>query len=246
MAKTRKKLCVICKKKHDEAKTIPLILLTDPIFELIQKDYPKISHEDHICLKDMGHYRGLYIKQIVTHQKKIITEDEQPVIESFIDRSVISENVDDLYEEKTTFADHLSDRVAAFVGSWPFIISFAIFMILWISLNSYAIIAQPLDPYPYIFLNLILSTIAAVQAPLIMMSQNRQEAKDRVRSEHDYKINLKAELEIRHLNGKLDHYMRILWEHLEENERFNKSINLQGNGAVFVQPEKQQEANEDR
>ncbi|MDP1723389.1 MAG: DUF1003 domain-containing protein [Alphaproteobacteria bacterium] len=243
MSKTRKKLCVICKKKFDEAKTIPLILLTDPIFELIQKDHPKISHEDHICLKDMGHYRALYIKQIVTQEKKIITEDEEPVIESFIDRTVISENVDDLYEESTTFADRLSDKVSAFVGSWPFIISFFIFMILWISLNSYAIATKPLDPYPYIFLNLILSTIAATQAPLIMMSQNRQEAKDRVRSEHDYKINLKAELEIRHLNGKLDHYMRILWEHLEENERFNKSMSLNENMTAFLHRHKQQEVN---
>lgn len=243
MSKTRKKICVICKKKFDEAKTIPLILLTDPIFELIQKDHPKISPEDHVCLKDMGHYRGLYIKHIVTQEKKIITEDEQPVIESFIDRTVISENVDDLYEESTTFADQLSDKVAAFVGSWPFIISFAFFMIIWMSLNSYAIITQPFDPYPYILLNLILSTIAATQAPLIMMSQNRQETKDRVRSEHEYKINLKAELEIRHLNSKLDHYMRILWEHLEENEKFNKSISLQGNTGAFVHRDKQQEVN---
>lgn len=239
MSKIRKKLCIICKKKFDEAKTIPLILLTDPIFELIHKDYPKTSPEDHICLKDMGYYRRLYIEQIVTKEKKVITEDEQPVIESFVDRAVISENVEDLYEEKTTFAERLADKVAAFVGSWFFIISFCVFMVTWVVLNSYAIVVQPLDPYPYIFLNLILSTIAAVQAPLIMMSQNRQEAKDRVRSEHEYKINLKAELEIRHLNGKLDHYMRILWEHLEENEKFNKSMSLQVKNSPFMYQEKQ-------
>ncbi len=106
-------------------------------------------------------------------------------------------------DQDWTFGERLADKIASFGGSWWFLISFGIFLATWMSINSFAYWGTPHDPYPYIFLNLILSCIAAIQAPVIMMSQNRQEAKDRVRAEHDYQINLKAELEIRDLHEKI-------------------------------------------
>ena len=104
---------------------------------------------------------------------------------------------------QTTLGERLADKIAEFGGSWTFIILFTIMLIIWIGLNSWVLLFQPFDPYPYIFLNLVLSCIAALQAPIIMMSQNRQEAKDRLRAEKDYHINLKAEREIQEVKDLL-------------------------------------------
>jgi uncharacterized membrane protein len=106
--------------------------------------------------------------------------------------------------------------MAQFGGSWTFIALFGCVLIVWILINSVALVSKPFDPYPYILLNLVLSCLAAMQAPVIMMSQNRQEAKDRARATHDYQVNLKAELEIRQLHQKLDHILSRQWERLVE------------------------------
>ena len=104
--------------------------------------------------------------------------------------------------------------MASFGGSWRFLILFAAFMVAWMGLNTWLLASRAFDPYPYILLNLVLSCLAAVQAPVIMMSQNRQEARDRLRAKNDYLVNLKAELEIRLLHEKLDHLLRHQWERL--------------------------------
>jgi uncharacterized membrane protein len=113
-----------------------------------------------------------------------------------------------------TAGQWLADRVAAFGGSWRFLTAFAFVLVLWIAVNSIAVIIHPFDPYPFIFLNLILSCLAVVQAPVIMMSQIRQEARDRLHAMRDYQVNRKAELEIRHLHQKLDHVLSHQWERL--------------------------------
>ncbi len=117
-------------------------------------------------------------------------------------------NVNEIVQEQMRFGEKVADLVARFGGSWTFIISFLAFLLIWMGVNTAHLLASPPDPFPYIFLNLILSCIAALQAPVIMMSQNRQEAKDRMRAEHDYKVNLKAELEIRHLHEKIDFLLK--------------------------------------
>ena len=114
------------------------------------------------------------------------------------------------------FGERWADKVAEFGGSWTFIIVFTIMMIVWIGLNSWVLFFQPFDPYPYIFLNLVLSCIAALQAPIIMMSQNRQETKDRIRAEKDYHINLRAEHEIQQLRNCLNEYT------ISQQDSFNK------------------------
>jgi len=110
-------------------------------------------------------------------------------------------------EKKLTFGQRIADHIAEFGGSWTFIISFFTFLLILMAINIWLLANKPFDPYPFILLNLILSCLAAIQAPVIMMSQNRQEQKDRKRSENDYKINLKAELEIKLLHEKIDHLM---------------------------------------
>ena len=110
----------------------------------------------------------------------------------------------------------LADAMPKYAGSWGFIIGFAAVIMIWITLNSYILTLRTFDHYPFILLNLCLSCLAAIQAPIIMMSQNRQEAKDRMRSEHDHVVNLKPELEIRHLHEKLDHLIMYQWQRLLE------------------------------
>lgn len=131
---------------------------------------------------------------------------ERRVLERLAQRLAVSRNVNSEFEKQLTYGDRLADRVAEVGGSWGFIVSFGAFVAIWMLINT-AILAGlggAIDPYPYIFLNLMLSLLAAIQAPVIMMSQNRQAAKDRLAASHDYEVNLKAEIEIAALHDKLD------------------------------------------
>jgi uncharacterized membrane protein len=138
------------------------------------------------------------------------------VLTSIKDQELLSRNLNADSEDTNTFGQRVADKVAEFGGSWRFILSFMGFLVLWIVLNSLLMLLRPWDPYPFILLNLILSCLAALQAPIIMMSQNRQEARDRLRAENDYRINLKAELEIRSLHAKMDLLLSHQWQRLLE------------------------------
>ncbi len=147
-------------------------------------------------------------------EKGELSSLEEEVVRSLQEHELLSLNTESEFEQNWSFGERLADKIATFGGSWTFLISFGIFLFIWILINSIVLISHPLDPYPFIFLNLILSCLAAIQAPIIMMSQNRQEAKDRIRSQHDYQVNLKAELEIRHLHEKIDHLLSHQWDRL--------------------------------
>jgi CRP/FNR family transcriptional regulator, cyclic AMP receptor protein len=122
-------------------------------------------------------------------------------------------NVNDIVDERMTFGEKIADLVARFGGSWTFIIWFGVFLLIWMGVNTVYLLSSPPDPYPYIFLNLILSCIAALQAPVIMMSQNRQGAKDRLQADQDFQINIKAEFAIQQLHRKLDELRTSLIQH---------------------------------
>jgi CRP/FNR family transcriptional regulator, cyclic AMP receptor protein len=122
-------------------------------------------------------------------------------------------NVNELVEQRMTFGERIADLVAHFGGSWPFILSFFAFLIAWTIVNSALMLKQPPDPYPYIFLNLLLSCLAALQAPIIMMSQNRQAAKDRLQADEDFRVNVKAEFAIQQLHRKLDELRAAMLQH---------------------------------
>jgi uncharacterized membrane protein len=145
-----------------------------------------------------------------------LTEQEKHVAHHITQRTPISTNIVQDYSEQMTLGQKMADQVAAFGGSWAFITIFMCVMVIWIILNSYILIriGTTFDPYPYIFLNLILSMIAAIQAPIILMSQNRQAYKDRLSAEHDYEVNLKAELEIIGLHEKVDSLKEEQWKNL--------------------------------
>jgi uncharacterized membrane protein len=208
--------CSLCGKSFPVADLIPVSLVREPIADLIRSENPQWSGEGMLCQEDLSNYRSLYIQKILQAEKGELTELEKEVVESMHKQELLSTNVEEDYQETLSLGDRLADGVAKFGGSWKFIFIFFFFLLIWIIINSLLLWIHPFDPYPFILLNLMLSCLAAIQAPIIMMSQNRQEAKDRMRSLHDYQVNLKAELEIRHLHEKLDHLLSRQWERLME------------------------------
>lgn len=183
-------------------------------------------------LETLSHNQTEYIKNILNADKA----DLEEVLRSIKEKEVLSENINDNYDETTTFGQRIADRVAAFGGSRTFIIIFLSVLIVWMGLNV-ALGKKAWDSYPFILLNLCLSCIAALQAPIIMMSQNRQAARDRLRAENDYKVNLKAEIEIRTLHEKLDHLLMKKWQTLMEIQEIQLNM-MQNNNIVYTEKQK--------
>jgi len=208
--------CAICGKTFARQDLVPGSSVRDAVVKEIVLDYPNWSSESFICQPDLTKYRAKYVHTLLESEKGEISNLEQEVLNSIRDQELLTKNVDAEFEEKWSLGERLADRIATFGGSWVFLICFGAFLTLWIGANTIVLAWHPPDPYPFILLNLILSCLAAIQAPIIMMSQNRQEAKDRVRSQHDYQVNLKAELEIRHLHDKIDHLLSHQWDRLAQ------------------------------
>lgn len=181
--------------------------IREGVFNLIQSDFPDFNKDKYISLAELNQYRRLYLTSLIVQEKGELAIIDQDVMNAIKNNSILSENIQDEIETTLTLGQKIADRVAAFGGSWTFIITFFLFILIWMAINTWFLATKPFDPYPFILLNLILSCLAAIQAPIIMMSQNRQEQKDRQRGEHDYKINLKAELEIKLLSEKIDHLL---------------------------------------
>lgn len=176
------------------------------IFRLIVAENPTFNEKQFLALSELNFYREKYLSEFLIHDVEELSQLEKTVISSMKEKDSLVDKIEDAKAaEVSTLGQRMADKVASFGGSWAFIISFAFFICIWISSNVYLLSNKGFDPYPFILLNLILSCIAAIQAPIIMMSQNRQEEKDRERSKKDYMINLKSELEIRTLHEKIDH-----------------------------------------
>lgn len=177
-------------------------LVRQPILDIIRKDNPDFDASCSLAMSELNHYREKYISDFLEKEVGQLSEMENKVIEALKNKTLLSDNPE---IDKPTFGQRIADKVASFGGSWTFIIIFVSFLLLWIAINVFAFSNRGFDPYPFILLNLLLSCIAALQAPVIMMSQNRQGEKDREKAHSDYMINLKSELEIRMLHEKIDH-----------------------------------------
>lgn len=210
--------CAICRKNFSVRDLTPGIAIREAIVKEIASEHPDWSPEKFICRSDLIKYRAKYVHSLLESEKGEMTSLEEELLKSIRDQEILARNIDAEFEEKWSLGEILADKIASFGGSWTFLICFAAFLALWIGLNVFVFISRPPDPYPFILLNLILSCLASIQAPIIMMSQNRQEAKDRLRSQHDYQVNLKAELEIRLLHDKIDHLISHQWERLAQIE----------------------------
>src|SRR5881392_2786062 len=208
-------VCQICKKPKSPHSGMIAELIRPSLLEFIQKKLPDLDTKGFICLDDLGEFRKDYIKEVLEDEIGELSALDQEVIESLQQHEILSSDISKQFERKLTFGERLSDHIAEFGGSWKFLISFGAVLVVWIAINGVILVTHAFDPYPFILLNLILSCLAAVQAPIIM-SQNRAEARDRLRAENDYKVNLKAELEIRHLHEKIDHLLRRQYNRLFE------------------------------
>lgn len=208
--------CKICGISAQNVKLLPGALVIKGIADLIHTDYPDWSANDFICSDDLVKYRNMYLTRLLKTEQGELGEVENDVLNSIKQNGILARNIDRDADSKKTTGEKIADKVAEFGGSWKFIIIFFVFLFIWISLNVIALLFQPFDPYPFILLNLMLSCLAAIQAPVILMSQNRKEAKDRIHAENDYRINLKSELEIRHLDEKINHMIETQWERLAE------------------------------
>ncbi len=204
--------CVVCGESFSRRELFPCGAIRESIAHRIFGDNTACGPDNFLCKNDLIRFGADYVHSMLESEKGEITNIEQEVLHGIREHELLAMNVDKEFENSWSFGERLSDLIARFGGSWTCILCFGGFLALWIFINTFVLGLSPPDPYPFILLNLILSCIAAIQAPIIMMSQNRQEAKDRARSQHDYKINLKAELEIRHLHDKLDHLLSHQWD----------------------------------
>jgi uncharacterized membrane protein len=203
--------CQLCRNHFKPGQAMKANLLEEPIVQMIREKYPEWSSEGYICLPDLYLFRRRYVMEVLKESSEEINDLGK---ETDKEEQVISRDINKIFESRLTLGERLADGLAEFGGSWLFLSIFAALLVIWMVINSFILINKPFDPYPFILLNLVLSCLAAVQAPIIMMSQNRQAAKDRLQAEHDFVVNLKAEIEIRKLHERMDHLMMHQWQHL--------------------------------
>ncbi|MCK0135135.1 DUF1003 domain-containing protein [Arenibacter sp. S6351L] len=193
-------------KEYPISEQVPVKTIRKSIMDLIHKEHPEINSKKSISVSELNLYRQKYLSDYLIHEVGELSTLEEDVLKTIEQQKIITTQREGLNAATDySFGQRLADKVASFGGSWRFIILFGIFIIIWMVINIVFLLDKGFDPYPFILLNLILSCLAALQAPVIMMSQNRQEEKDRERAKQDYMVNLKAELEIRILHEKLDH-----------------------------------------
>jgi uncharacterized membrane protein len=217
MTPSATRTCAITGKTVPVSDCIPYSSLRPSLMAFIRKKHPDLPENGCIARDVLPGIQAEFVEDALSDEIGEITGLERSVIDSLRANELLSTHPDE-EDARTprTLGEKLADRIASFGGSWKFIIFFGVFIFGWILLNVLILATHPPDPYPFILLNLLLSCLAAFQAPVIMMSQNRVEIRDRRRAELDYQINLKAELEIRHLHEKLDHLLHHHGERLLE------------------------------
>jgi uncharacterized membrane protein len=216
--------CPICRQPRRPREIVHGDLVSEPLCRMVQAAHPEWSDQQVICLPCLNHFRARYVAEALEAQIGEVSSLDKEVVKSLREQELVSGNLNVESDAQMTIGQRIADRVAGFGGSWSFILSFGAVLVGWIALNTSAVLRRPFDPYPYILLNLVLSCLAALQAPVIMMSQNRQEARDRLRAEHDYRVNLKAELEIRHLHWKMDQLLSHQWRRLLEIQQIQTDL----------------------
>lgn len=209
--------CIVCGRTFPLSKMHRTGYLRPHLAEMIVEEVKDCDENSLICDEDLARFRRRYVEKLLDEERGELSELDRRVLDSFEKgASTVQKSAAGLLERNPTFGERVADKVASFGGSWTFILSFLGVLVVWMAVNVVGLFTVPFDPYPFILLNLVLSCLAALQAPVIMMSQRRQEEKDRMRSENDYMINLRAELEIRQLHEKIDHQMAHQWERLAE------------------------------
>lgn len=218
------KPCAVCGQSKPPYDLTPAELVRPMIQELIRRDCPQWNHQSWICHPDLHRYTTMHIEDMLAEERGELGRLDSEVLSSLRENELIARNLSEQLFEKKTVGERAADHIAAFGGSWRFVIVFLAALVVWMVINAIALLGRNFDPYPFILLNLVLSCIAALQAPIIMMSQNRQEKRDRLRAEQDYKVDLKAELEVRQLIVKLDQLRHQQWQRLLEIQKIQTDL----------------------
>ncbi|HTY05478.1 MAG TPA: DUF1003 domain-containing protein [Gemmatimonadales bacterium] len=206
--------CSLCGTSVDARTMVGSQKLEPAIVSLIKRDRPEWPGTRGICQNCREQYRAKKFLGYLEEEFDKISDMEKSLVTRLVGRGRVSRLVNQEFEAQMTLGERVADKVAQFGGSWTFIGLFSGTLIVWMTINSVFLLKKPFDPYPYILLNLVLSALAALQAPVIMMSQNRQAEKDRMQAKQDYEINLMAEIEIRDLHDKLDSLRFKQWHEL--------------------------------
>lgn len=199
-------------------------VLRQPVIDRMKLDKPDFVESGCVCHSCNAKYRADYVRSLLEKEMGPLDSLEEEVVRALRDEEMIAENLNEIFTMDLSVGQRVADRVAAFGGSWPFIGIFGFIIVGWMMVNVLVLTARPFDPYPFILLNLALSTLAALQAPIIMMSQNRQASKDRMQAELEYRVNLKAEVEIRMLHTKLDQLLNNQWQRLIEIQQLQMDL----------------------
>lgn len=219
-----RRICPVCGLQREPRDLVPGRLVRPILAQRIKAEHPSWTAEDVVCAADLRRYQLAYLEEVLEEEHGQLSDLDHEVLDRIHEGETVAQNVYAEFEQDLTTGARVADRVASFGGSWTFIIVFFVIIVVWMTVNVVVLASRQFDPYPFILLNLVLSCLAAIQAPVIMMSQNRKEAKDRARSEHDYLVNLKAELEIRLLHEKLDHLIVHQWQRLLETQRLQAEM----------------------
>ena len=177
-----------------------------------------------ICRDCLNRERLEYVTARLTQERGALSDVETEIAKKAGQHMLIARNIDEQFRGAATFGQRAADGVARVGGSWGFVLSFSFFVVGWMAFNTWMLVQRAFDPYPYILLNLVLSCLAAIQAPIIMMSQNRMAERDRLESMHDYETDLKAEIEIASLHDKVDHLLHTQWERLIEMQELQMDL----------------------
>jgi uncharacterized membrane protein len=222
MTEIQQKFCQIC-NSSDEKFLRPASLVSEQIIKLIEQNQDW-NPNAWICANDLNRMRNIYVENLIREEKGEISDLEKTVLQSLNSTEILTTNLDAFSDKNLSRWERVADQLAEFGGSWAFIVLFLLLIAIWVVLNSVFLIEHRFDPYPFIFLNLLLSCIAAIQAPIIMMSQNRQAARDQQKALQDYQVNLKAELEIRELHHKIDNLLIYHWQRLLEIQKVQTEL----------------------
>ena len=216
--------CKITNKEYPSSELVDSRLVREDLLKNIKIKYPDWNGQGYICISIVNEARNEYMRKLLEDDKGELNNLDQEVLKSLQSEEILTKKLNVDPSDQYSYGEKIADKVAAFGGSWTFIILFLGIIIVWITGNVVMLMNKPFDPYPFILLNLVLSCIAALQAPVIMMSQNRQEAKDRLRAQNDYQVNIKAEIEIRQLHEKIDHLLLQQHQRLFEVQEMQMDI----------------------
>jgi uncharacterized membrane protein len=213
----REATCTLCDKTLPRRNMLANAAVRPQVAAHIAHTFPeRWTETGRICRTCLSRERLHYVTDRLTEEKGTLSGVEEEVAKKAGMHLTIARDIDAQFQASTTFGQRAADTVARVGGSWAFVLSFLFLLVVWMAINTFALRSGAFDPYPYILLNLVLSCLAALQAPIIMMSQNRSSERDRVESTHDYETDLKAEIEIASLHDKVDHLLHAQWERMVE------------------------------